>query len=177
MRVGVLALQGDVAEHVRMLEPLAEPATVRSTLELESVDALILPGGESTTLSLLLDELGLIDPLKKQIVAGLPVFGTCAGTILLARELSALDVTVQRNAYGPQVESFEDEIDAGAIGRIRAAFIRAPVITATGPDVEVMATHEGNPVLVRQERILASTFHPEITTDPKLHEYFVRLAQ
>ena len=186
MKVGVLALQGDVREHLRALVAVgATGIEVRREHELADVDGLILPGGESTTIGKLLDRFGLLEPLRRRAEEGMPMFGTCAGTILMAREvlgkedaphrLGVLDISVTRNAYGRQVDSFEtDLVIEGIKGPARAAFIRAPVIERTGSGVEILAVHEGWPVLVRQGHLLASTFHPEIAGEDRVHEMFVR---
>jgi 5'-phosphate synthase pdxT subunit len=181
--VGILALQGAVEKHITMLSKINVPCQkVKYAEELEKVDALIIPGGESTTIGKLLSRFSLFDPLEKLISRGLPVFGTCAGLILLAKRiegfqqtsLKLLDITVTRNAYGPQVESFEADIDIPKLGEkaFRAVFIRAPIITRAAPTVKVLARFEGNPVLVRQGTILASSFHPELTDDERVHRYF-----
>jgi 5'-phosphate synthase pdxT subunit len=184
-RIGVLALQGDVREHVELLAGLGVGAVGVKTIEdLEGVDALVLPGGESTTIGFLLDEHGMIDPLRKRISEGLPVLGTCAGAILLARTVTGggekewptiglLDATVHRNAYGRQVDSFEDDIDVEGAGTMHAVFIRAPVIESVGDGVEVLATHRDGPVVVRQNNILAATYHPELAHEAGLHRLLV----
>ncbi|HEX2049913.1 MAG TPA: pyridoxal 5'-phosphate synthase glutaminase subunit PdxT [Actinomycetota bacterium] len=189
MKVGVLGLQGDVREHVRAVAAAgATPAVVKRADELADADALVLPGGESTTIGKLLDRFGLLEPLRARARAGMPLYGTCAGLILMARDvvgehdaphrLGVLDVAVRRNAYGRQVESFEADLDvAGRDEPFRAVFIRAPAIEETGADVEVLARHEGRPVLVRQGRLLASSFHPELSNDASVHELFVALAR
>lgn len=183
--VGVLALQGAFAEHVtRLREVGADTREVRLPRDLEGLDALVLPGGESTTFQKLLREFGLVEPLAALIQRGLPVYGTCAGLIVLAQDvldgapapLPSLDVQVRRNAFGRQVDSFEIDIKAPAVapGPIPAIFIRAPRITRAGSGVDVLATlPDGEPVLVRQGTILASSFHPELTGDRTLHRYFV----
>jgi 5'-phosphate synthase pdxT subunit len=185
-RIGVLALQGDFAKHLAALEECgAEARTVRLPGELAGLDGLILPGGESTTIGKLLLRFGLFDPLAKLIRDDFPVYGTCAGVIVMAKEITgydqpgfgALDVAVERNAYGPQVESFETDVAAPALGPapLRAVFIRAPIIKRAGSGVEVLARFEGRPVLVRQKNILGSTFHPELTPDRRVHRYFLSL--
>jgi 5'-phosphate synthase pdxT subunit len=185
MRVGVLALQGDVAEHAEALRACgAEPVLVRTPDALERVQALVLPGGESTTLGALMARCGLDQAVRRRVQEGMPVFGTCAGLILMARRaaggepplLGLLDVAVERNAYGRQRESFEDDLHCPAVdpNPFRVAFIRAPVITWVGEGVEVLARHEGLPVLVRQGRLLGATFHPEITGYAGVHRYFCR---
>ena len=188
MKVGVLGLQGDVREHVRALESAGATAcVVKRVDQLEAVDALILPGGESTTIGKLLVRYGLLDPLRGRVHSGMPLYGTCAGAILMAGEIvgaedaphrvAVMDIAVRRNAYGRQLDSFEADLQVeGLEGDFRAVFIRAPVIEATGDGVEVMAEVDGRPVLVRQGRLLASTFHPEMTSDARLHEMFVQLA-
>lgn len=184
MRVGVLALQGDVAEHMRMLEACGTGAVeVRTPEELRAVEGLILPGGESTTIWRLLDRYRLVEPLRELVGQGLPVFATCAGMIVAARSvigghppgLGLLDITVERNAYGRQRESFETELGVPGVATtpLKVAFIRAPIIVEVGAGVRVLAAYSGRPVLVRQEQILAASFHPEIRGDDRLHRYFV----
>ena len=187
MKVGVLALQGDVREHARSLNEAGCVAVpVKRADQLASVDALILPGGESTTIGKLLDRYELLEPLRRRVSEGMPLYGTCAGAILMAREivgaqeaphrLAVMDISVRRNAYGRQVDSFEADLDvSGLAGGFRAVFIRAPVIERAGPEVEVLAEVDGHPVLVRQGRLMASTFHPEMTPDARLHEMFLNL--
>jgi 5'-phosphate synthase pdxT subunit len=185
-KVGVLALQGDVREHVDLLRGLdVTVVPVKTVEDLGSVDALVLPGGESTTIGFLLDDHGMIEPLRKLIEDGLPVLGTCAGAILLAREvvggdipkLGVLDAVVHRNAYGRQVDSFEDEVPIEGVGTVHAVFIRAPVIESVGPGVEVLGTHRGGPVVLRQQNILAATFHPELAHESGLHGLLVETAR
>lgn len=189
-RVGVLALQGDFARHLSALELAgAEPVEVRNTAQLESCDALIIPGGESSTISWLLDRFAMREPLMR-FVAGHPVWGTCAGLILLANEivdsaeskgvkvapLGALDVSVARNAYGRQVHSFEDtlQVTDGEISfTCPASFIRAPRITRVGEGVTVLAEHNGSPALVKAGHLLGGTFHSELHDNPALTQYFV----
>jgi len=187
-RVGVLALQGDTREHLAALtEAGAVAIKVRRVSELDSVDALVIPGGESTTMSHLLRELDLLDPLRKRLADGMPAYGSCAGMILLATEivdagvpgrealpLGAIDMTVRRNAFGRQVDSFEGDVDfTGFDLPVHAVFIRAPWVERIGPDVEVLARAAGHPVAVRQGRMLATSFHPEITGDRRVHAMFV----
>ena len=186
-RVGILAIQGDVEAHGRVLRRLeAEPVPVRREKDLDGLDALILPGGESTTISKGLTRLALYEPLRERIVGGLPVLGTCAGAILLSREaenhpvpvLGVLDVTAVRNAYGTQVDSFADEVDPGTdhgLAGLRCVFIRAPRLRDPGPSVEILARVGGEPVLVRERRILAATFHPELTEEPRVHRLLLDL--
>ena len=187
MKVGVLSLQGDVREHTAALEGAgATPVEVRYEHELSDVDALVIPGGESTTIGKLLDRFNLLEPLKERAAGGMPLYGTCAGAILLARAIAgeqdaphrvgSMDITVRRNAYGRQVDSFESDLRIeGVTGPFRAVFIRAPSIEEVGPGVEVLASHAGMPVLVRQGSQLASTFHPEMTGDNRVHELFLQM--
>jgi len=180
---GVLALQGDFAEHVDLLRSCGyRVIEVRTAAELESCDALIIPGGESTTILKMIDRYELRDPICKKIESGLPVLGTCAGAIVIASKtsdgqppLKMLDISLHRNAYGTQVDSFEAEVTVDGIegGPVLGAFIRAPIIDSVGSGVTIMAEHEGDPVVVSQGSILATTFHPEITKDIRLHRYFV----
>jgi 5'-phosphate synthase pdxT subunit len=191
-RIGVLALQGDVAEHLRALRAAgADPVAVRRPEELEVVDGLVLPGGESTTMWKLLVAFDLIDPLRKRIGGAMPAFGSCAGMILLAdrlverasdqETLGAIDMTVRRNAFGRQAESFESEVALHGLPGppFRAVFIRAPWVEAAGPDVEVLATEErtGRIVAVRQGPVLATSFHPELTPDLRVHKLFVDMVR
>ncbi len=189
--VGVLALQGDAREHARALAEVGTcPVEVRRPADLAPVDALVLPGGESTTVSMLLESSGLLGPLASRLADGLPTLGTCAGMILLARQvlggrvdqhcLAAIDIDVRRNAFGRQRESFECflEVDGLEGGPLPAVFIRAPVVERAGPGVEVLATTQvGNgdrrAVLCRQGPVLVSSFHPELSPDRRLHRIFV----
>jgi pyridoxal 5'-phosphate synthase pdxT subunit len=190
--VGVLALQGDVAEHLRALsEAGAVPAVVRRPDELDSVDGLIIPGGESTTIWKLIEIFGLAEQLRKRIHGGMPVFGSCAGLIMLAdrlpdpasgqETLGGIDMTVRRNAFGRQVDSFERDLEvAGLAGPpYRAIFIRAPWVEDVGPGVEVLATDPGTGriVAVRQGRAMATSFHPELTPDRRIHQLFVDMVR
>lgn len=208
MLVGVLALQGDVAEHSAALADLGVAGrAVRRPPDLLGLDGIVLPGGESTTLSMLLASSGLAEPLGKEIDAGLPVFGTCAGLILLARTVTggrpdqtsfkAIDLTVRRNGYGRQCQSFECELDVPVLGPdpVPAVFIRAPVVESTGPGVEILATvgvatasappgaggveldGKTTPVICRQRSVLVSAFHPELTGDRRVHGLFVTMIQ
>lgn len=187
-RVGVLALQGDTREHLAALrEAGAQAITVRRRAELDSVDALVLPGGESTTISLLLREFGLLEPLRVRLADGMPAYGSCAGMILLASEiidggepgreacaLGAIDMTVRRNAFGRQVDSFEADVEfQGLDGPAHAVFIRAPWVERVGSAVEVLATADTHIVAVRQGPMLATAFHPEVTGDRRVHRLFV----
>jgi 5'-phosphate synthase pdxT subunit len=191
VKIGVLALQGDVREHVTALAEVgAEPVEVRRPEDLSGVEAVILPGGESTTLSLLLDSSGLRDALASRLADGMPGFGTCAGMILLARvvldgrsdqhSLGAVDIQVRRNAFGRQAESFECELDIPVIGPnpFPAVFIRAPWVESAGAGVEVLARVDGpdgmaRPVLCRQGPHLVASFHPELCSDLRIHELFL----
>ncbi len=185
MNVGVLALQGSVAEHMKMITSVnkkIDVTPVRTIDELSTVDGLIIPGGESTTLRILLDEFDLYTPVKARIEVGMPVWGTCAGLILLADSVEnekpyfgLLDVSVKRNAYGRQIDSFVAEGDFAGM-YIGMVFIRAPKITRVGGDVEVLAEHDGTPVAVRQKNILATSFHPEMMPrDNRVHKYFINM--
>jgi pyridoxal 5'-phosphate synthase pdxT subunit len=184
-RVGVLALQGDVREHVSILRTLgADALGVKEPGQLSEIDALILPGGESTTIAKMAVRFGLLDPIRSVIDDGLPTYGTCAGMILLASTISdgdqpvigALDVVVKRNAFGRQNESFEAKVDVdGLDSPFHGVFIRAPWIEKVGADVEVLAAIDDHPVMVRQGRILATSFHPELTGDGRIHEMLLDL--
>jgi 5'-phosphate synthase pdxT subunit len=185
--IGVLALQGDVREHVRTLEAIGKKTVeVRTAKELASVSGLVLPGGESTTIAKLARIFDIFEPIQDAIKAGLPVFGTCAGLILLSNQIvdgiegqetfGGLDTVVRRNAFGHQTESFETALDfAGIVGnQVEAAFIRAPIIESVGKNVEVLSTlPSGAIVAVRQGNILGISFHPEITGENRVHQYFV----
>ncbi|MGI8660573.1 MAG: pyridoxal 5'-phosphate synthase glutaminase subunit PdxT [Thermoleophilaceae bacterium] len=177
--VGVLALQGDFEAHSGILAGLgAQAREVRTPEGLEGLDALVLPGGESTTMTLGIEREGLADPLRELVRAGTPVLGTCAGLIVLDRaHLGVLDVEARRNAFGRQVRSFECELDfAGLDGSVRGVFIRAPWVDEVGEGVEVLAELEGHPVAVRQGSILAVAFHPEASGEVRLHEWLLELA-
>lgn len=193
-RVGVLALQGDVSEHAAALRALGvAPVEVRTPTDLASVDSLVVPGGESTTMSLLLGSSGLLGPLRDRLEAGMPAFGTCAGMILLASEvidgrpdqrcLAAIDISVRRNAFGRQVDSFETDLAViGLEERFHAVFIRAPVVERVGAAVEVLATLRGRdgverPVLCRQGAVMVAAFHPELSGDLRLHQQFLSICQ
>jgi 5'-phosphate synthase pdxT subunit len=186
VRVGVLALQGDVREHMRVLGAVgAHPVEVRHPCDLDTVDGLVLPGGESTAIGRLLRVFDLLEPLRAAIADRLPVFGSCAGMILLAREvvdampgqplLAGLDIAVRRNAFGRQVDSFETDIDLVGVagGPVRAVFIRAPWVEKIGDGVEVLGRVAGRVVAVRQDNLLATAFHPELTGDTRIHRLFV----
>jgi 5'-phosphate synthase pdxT subunit len=186
MKVGVLALQGDVREHISSLIACGvEPISVRRSSEIDVIDALVLPGGESTTIAQLAEVFGIYDQLKSRIAEGMPVYGSCAGMILLANEIldakvgqktfGGLDITVRRNAFGRQVDSFESDIafNDGSADLIRAVFIRAPWVEKVGAGVEVLASVENHPVAVRSTTVLATSFHPELTGDHRIHRYFI----
>ena len=176
MLIGVLALQGGFAAHSRMLRELgADVREVRVPADLEGLDGLVMPGGESTTMSLGIAREGLAEPLRELVGRGTPVLGTCAGLIMLDREhLGLMDTVARRNAFGRQVHSFEADIDLPEIGMFHAVFIRAPWIAEHGPEVEILAEVDGPPVAARQGQMLVVSFHPELTGDSRLHEEFVR---
>ena len=184
-RVGVLALQGDVREHLRILDSLGVVGTpVKTPGQLDTVDALVIPGGESTTIGKMSVRFGLLEPLRSAIDDGLPVYGTCAGMIFLAGAVTegdqplvgSLDVVVKRNAFGRQNESFEADIDISGLDEpFHAVFIRAPWIEKVGSEVEVLSEIGEHPVMVRQGKILASSFHPELTGDGRIHEMLLDL--
>jgi pyridoxal 5'-phosphate synthase pdxT subunit len=184
MKAGVLALQGDFREHARMFTVCgATTVEVRTPEDLAGVDVLAIPGGESTTIAKLAIEHGLVEPIRDRAQQGMPVFGRCAGLIVMASKvvdgeplLGVLDVTVRRNAYGRQVDSFESDVDVQDVGPVRAVFIRAPVIEDVGGEVEVLAELGGRPIAVRQGRLLAAAFHPEIAGDPRMHARLLELA-
>jgi len=186
MQIGVLALQGAFAAHADCLTSIGvQSIEVRNPEQLSSVDALLMPGGESSTMSQLLESSGLFDPIALRIADGMPVFGTCAGMILLASEIldgrsdqrsfSAIDISVRRNAFGRQVDSFEVTINS-SVGDFHGVFIRAPRIERVGDEVEVLGSINDEPVLVRQGNVLAASLHPELSNDARFHEYFVSIA-
>ncbi len=190
--IGVLALQGDVREHVRALNSAgAQPAAIRRPEELDAVDGLVIPGGESTTIWKLATAFELMEPVRKRIAAGMPAFGSCAGMIMLADRLldaavsqqtfGGIDMTVRRNAFGRQVDSFETELDIRGIGgpRLRAVFIRAPWVESTGPAVEILSRDgsTGRIVAVRHGPLLATAFHPELTADDRVHRLFADIVK
>ncbi len=189
-RVGVLALQGDVREHVAALDSAGATAvTVRRASELPELDGIVIPGGESTTIGRLLEVFDLLAPLREAVAGGLPAFGSCAGMILLASQIldgrddqqliGGLDITVRRNAFGRQVDSFEAEVavDGIADGPVHAVFIRAPVVERAGDTVRVLAEVEGRSVAVRDDRRLATAFHPELSGDARMHAMFVEMVK
>lgn len=186
MIVGVLALQGDVAEHVAALEKAGASAiAVKTRAELDRVDGLVIPGGESTTVMKLLARFELAEPIVARVRAGMPLWGTCMGMIVVARDvagldqptLGLLDVTVRRNAFGRQNESAEIDLAIPALGPrpFPAIFIRAPWVERAGPAVEVLAERDGHGVMVRQGAVLGTSFHPELTADPRVHAYFLTM--
>ncbi|MET0967307.1 MAG: pyridoxal 5'-phosphate synthase glutaminase subunit PdxT [Nakamurella sp.] len=188
--IGVLALQGDVREHLVALAGLGVTARpIRRAGELDDVDGIVIPGGESTTICRLLDVFELREPLTQRLRGGLPAFGSCAGMIVLASEildgrvdqqpLQAIDITVRRNAFGRQVDSFETDLEVAGLpaGAVRAVFIRAPWVERTGPDVTVLARVGEHPVAVRQGKVLATSFHPEVSGDDRLHALFLDIVQ
>lgn len=185
MRVGVLALQGAVAEHIRSLEKTGvEGVTVKHVEQLADLDGLIIPGGESTTIGKLMRKYGFIEAIRDFSGQGKPIFGTCAGLIVMAKEieggeephLALMDIKVSRNAFGRQRESFETDLDVNGLeAPLRAVFIRAPLITAVGDGVEVLSTYKDEIVTARQGHLLVSSFHPELTDDFALHTYFVEM--
>ncbi len=186
-RVGVLGLQGDFAEHLRTLRRLgAEAVDVRRPEQLDEIDALIIPGGESTTIGKLAERYEIIPKLRERVAGGMPVWGTCAGAIFIAKEVPGhphplaglMDIAVERNAFGRQIDSFEEDIDVRGMagGPYHAVFIRAPRITTTGGGVDVLATlPDGTVVAAREGRLLATSFHPELTNDDRFHRYFLSM--
>lgn len=179
--IGVLAIQGDFEAHAGMLRELgAEPRIVRGPDDLEGLDALVIPGGESTTMTFGIEREGLAEPLRELAASGTPVLGTCAGLIMLDRDhLDVMDIRARRNAFGRQVHSFEADLDLDGLGGgpLRAVFIRAPWVDEHGDGVEVLAEIEGHPVAVREGNVLAVAFHPELTDDARVHEWLVGRAR
>ncbi len=187
-KIGVLAVQGDFAEHAQAFRRLeVEPMEVRLPEQLEEIKGLGIPGGESTTITKLMGLYGLTEAIRDRAKAGMPIWGTCAGLIVVAQHIveddvkpmGLIDLDVRRNAYGRQVDSFEMDLSVPALGEIpfHAVFIRAPVIERLGPGVEVLAElPEGEPVAARQERVMVTSFHPELTEDTRFHRYFARMA-
>jgi pyridoxal 5'-phosphate synthase pdxT subunit len=188
-RVGVLGLQGDFAEHLETLRGMGvEAVDVRRPDQLDEIDALIIPGGESTTIGKLAEQYGIIPKLRERVAQGMPVWGTCAGAIFIAKDVPGhphplaglMDMTVERNAFGRQVDSFESDLAVPALGPrpFHAVFIRAPLIARTGPKVDVLARlHDGTVVAAQQDRLLATSFHPELTGDRRFHEHFLSLVR
>lgn len=179
LRVGVLALQGDFEAHAKTLRSLgAEPREVRTPAEMEGLDALVIPGGESTTIGKQIESAGLEAALRAHHEAGQPILGTCAGLILCdAEHLGFIDAVARRNAFGRQLQSFEAELEVEGAGDepLRAVFIRAPWVESHGEGVEVLASHEGHPVAIREGSVLACAFHPELTDDPRFHAIFMAM--
>lgn len=186
MAVGVLALQGAVREHLYALQECGvEAVPVRTPEEVEAAEALIIPGGESTTIGKLMDRYRLLAPIQELVASGKPLLGTCAGMILMAKtiedgipgqpRLGVIDIVVRRNAFGRQVESFEADLPFAGVegGPVRAVFIRAPIIESVGPEVEVLARHGDRVVAARHGKLLVLSFHPELTTDLRVHRYFL----
>ena len=173
MIVGVLALQGDFEAHAKVLRQLGTaPREVRTPGDLDGLEAIVIPGGESTTMTLGIEREGLAEPLRELVRSGLPTLGTCAGLILLDRDhLGLLDVSTRRNAFGRQTRSFEADLELEGLGTMKAVFIRAPWVEDTGEGVEVLAEVDGHPVAVRQDNILAVAFHPELTDDTRVHAW------
>jgi 5'-phosphate synthase pdxT subunit len=187
MKIGVLALQGAVAEHIRMIELAgAEGIAIKTTEQLADIQGIIIPGGESTTIGKLMRKYGFIEALKQFAAEGKPVFGTCAGLIIAANtitgteepHLQLMNMRVSRNAFGRQQESFETDLPIQGIDEpIRAVFIRAPLIDEVGPEVKVLATYNGEIVAAKQGHLLATSFHPELTDDYRLHAYFLDMVK
>ncbi len=188
VNIGIIGYQGDVSEHVEILHKLSresrrdiDPVLIRDKKALRSVSGLIIPGGESTTIYKLLKDFDLFDSIKLMVSRGLHVMGTCAGLILISKDdptsrvrgMGILNASIKRNAYGRQIDSFTDYIDIEGIGRYNAVFIRAPIIESVGNSVLVLAKHRGLPVMVRSEKVIGLTFHPELTGDTRVHEYFI----
>jgi 5'-phosphate synthase pdxT subunit len=183
MKLGVLALQGDFREHCAALSKIKlNPVEVRMPKDLEGIDGLVIPGGESTTIGKLMVKYGLDKAITKKYNEAMLIYGTCAGAILLAKDilhseqprLELIDISISRNSYGRQIDSFETEIDVNGLKKpFPAIFIRAPQIKRTSKDVEILSMHNRLPVLIRTEKILISTFHPELSEDTRIHEYFI----
>jgi len=186
MKVGILALQGDIREHINILRKLdVQPVKVKSKEDLHDVDALIIPGGESTTISLLMRKYKLDTAIKEKHKQGMPIYGTCAGAIVLAKniignsqqKLGLMDISIKRNDYGRQIDSFESDLKIKNIGDFKGIFIRSPIIKKFYNGAEVLSEHKNQPVMVRQNNLLITTFHPELTNDVRIHEYFLNMAQ
>ena len=185
MKIGILALQGDVREHKRVLIKLGtDPVEVKLPQDLEDLDALIIPGGESTTIGMLMKKYKLDSKIKQKHKQGMTIYGTCAGAIVLAKEiigdkqpkLSLADISIKRNDYGRQLESFEADLSIKGIGNFKGIFIRSPVIKSFYNGVETLSEHKNKAVMIRQDNILITTFHPELTNDTRVHEYFLNMA-
>jgi len=186
MKIGILALQGDVREHINILKKLdAQPVKVKLPADLEDIDALIIPGGESTTISLLMKKYKLDKAIKDKHKQGMPIYGTCAGAIILAKDiiesnqpkLGLVDISIKRNDYGRQIDSFEADLSIKDIGNFKAIFIRSPMIKNLYNGVQILSEHKNKPVMVKQNNILITTFHPELTNDTRVHQYFLNMAQ
>ncbi|GFR38672.1 pyridoxal 5'-phosphate synthase subunit PdxT [Insulibacter thermoxylanivorax] len=188
MKIGVLALQGAVSEHIKAIEACgAEGIAIKRPQQLKDIDGLIIPGGESTTIGRLMNVYEFIDAIRQFSAAGKPIFGTCAGLIVLAKRIAGqddsylglMDITVSRNAFGRQRESFEADLDVKGIegGALRGVFIRAPLVTETGTGVKVLATYQDQAVAVREGHLLGTSFHPELTDDYRMHEYFAEMVK
>lgn len=187
MIIGVSGIQGDFREHKWMIEKLGhESYIVRTPEDLEKVDGLIIPGGESTTMIRIMKRIGLFEKLKEKILNGLPVYGTCAGLIVLAKEienypqesLGVIDIKVMRNAYGRQVDSFDEMVEIKGFNKpFKAIFIRAPRVDGWGPEVDVLSTLDNHPIMLRQKNVLVTSFHPELTDDTRVHEYFIKMVE
>ncbi len=184
MKIGILALQGDVREHKKALSKLgAEPVEVKLPHDLDDIDALIMPGGESTTIGMLMRKYKLDAKIRQKHNEGMPIYGTCAGAILLAKEiigskqpkLALADISIKRNDYGRQIDSFEADLSIKEIGEFKGIFIRSPVIKSFFNGAEILSEHKNNPVMMRQDNILITTFHPELTNDTRVHEYFLNM--
>jgi len=185
MKIGILALQGDVIEHIRILHKLnVEPEIVKTPEHLKDIDALIIPGGESTVIGMLAKKYKLDKAIKEKYKQGMPIYGTCAGAILLAKKiidskqpkLGLADISIKRNSYGRQINSFEADINIKDIGNFKGIFIRAPVIKSFYNGIEVLAEHKNSPVMVKQNNLLITTFHPELANDVRVHQYFLNMA-
>src|SRR3989338_837974 len=185
MKIGILALQGDVREHKKALSKLgAESVEVKLPHDLDEVDALIMPGGESTTIGMLMGKYKLDAKIKQKHDEGMPIYGTCAGAILLAKEiigskqpkLALVDISIKRNDYGRQIDSFEADLSIKDIGGFKGVFIRAPIIKSIYNGAEVLSEYKNSPVMMRQDNILITTFHPELTNDTKIHKNFLNMA-
>ncbi len=186
MKIGILALQGDVREHISMLKKLnADTVPVKYPEDLEFIDGLIMPGGESTAISLLMGKYGLRQKIQEKHREGMPVYGTCAGAILLGKKilgngmkpLGLIDIDIERNSYGRQIDSFEANLSIKNIGDFEGIFIRAPVIKRINNGIEILAEHKNHPVMLKQNNILITTFHPELANDTRVHEYFLGMAE
>ncbi|MDR1739274.1 MAG: pyridoxal 5'-phosphate synthase glutaminase subunit PdxT [Bacteroidales bacterium] len=175
--IGVLGIQGAIEKHVEIIDQLGyKTALVKTQEVLSNIDALVMPGGESTSMIRQLEWYSLLEPLKKILQDGLPVFGTCAGLILLSNQIKILDISILRNAYGSQINSFKTDLQVKGIDhKVPAFFIRAPLIEKVSDDVEVLSIYNNNPVLVKQGKCMAATFHPELTNDTSIHELFVNI--